>query len=79
MVLWPEVCGGQVVSVSWSPSRPACFMALDASCKLHWFDLTQVGLACCVCVRDCVCACMWMGREGWTFMNYDTCMLHNGM
>jgi hypothetical protein len=39
---WPAVGLGTILGLAWCPSRPACFIALDGACQLHWFDLSKV-------------------------------------
>lgn len=44
---WPGVCEGRVAALRWLPSRPACFVTLDAACQVLCFDLAQVRPRCC--------------------------------
>jgi len=43
VAVWPSLgLGGHSIrSLAWLPTRPACFLALDAACMLHFFDLAK--------------------------------------
>ena len=44
MAMWPSLGAGgnSIRSVAWVLSSPSCFVALDAACTLHFFDLAKV-------------------------------------